>query len=73
MTPTLTGACFLLRSAWQAVYQPFLIHIGQLTSLRYGPLCSAVAALLLGLLADVLPAADGVANGAASPEMTCKA
>ena len=69
MNPSLTGACFLLRSAWQAVYQPFLIHLRQLTSLRYGSLCSAVAALLVGLLADVLPAADGVANDAASPEI----
>ncbi len=69
MNPSLTGACFLLRSAWQAVYQPFLIHLRQLTSLRYGSLCSAVAALLVGLLANVLPAADGVANGAASPEI----
>jgi Neuraminidase (sialidase) len=50
MKPTLTVACFHLKSAWQAVCRPFSEKRRRLSSLRYGFLRSALTALLLTTL-----------------------
>jgi len=55
--PTLTVACFLLKSAWQAVCRPFSDQLRRLSPLRYGSLRSALTTLLLAPLA-ALHAAD---------------
>jgi len=51
MKHTLTVACIILKSAWQAVCRPSLIHLRRLSSLRSGSLRSALTALLLAPLA----------------------
>jgi hypothetical protein len=57
MKPTLTVACFHLKSAWQAVCRPFSEKRRRLSSLRYGFLRSALTVLLIAPLAS-LHAAD---------------
>jgi hypothetical protein len=51
MNPTLTVACFFLKSAWQAVCLPFLMLLRRLSPLHSGSLRSALTALLLAPLA----------------------
>jgi polyhydroxybutyrate depolymerase len=50
MNHTLTVACILLKSAWQAVCRPCLDQLRRLPPLRYGSPRSALAALLLASL-----------------------
>jgi hypothetical protein len=57
MKPSLTVACFHLKSAWQAVCRPFSEKRRRLSSLRYGFLRSALTVLLIAPLAS-LHAAD---------------
>ena len=69
MKLTLTVACISLKSAWQDVCRRFQNQFHRPSPLRSGSLRSALTALILSSLADVLPAADAVATGAAPPEI----
>ena len=69
MKLTLNVACISLKSAWQDVCRRFQNQFHRPSPLRSGSLRSALTALILSSLADVLPAADAVATGAAPPEI----